>query len=194
MRPNLCHQTCATNSPWSPTPARSAEGACSTRAHASCRYVKLTQRLHTALNSIFFPPAAVPDAPSLPETVDEASASVLLKGLADEAEANFDFGSAATYHKERVSAARHVSSCWFDYATFLMRTGDAPFAEECSREAIALAPTSAEALLVHGGILASRGDCEGAEPFLKASLDVTTPTAARGARSPRRAPLAFAHG
>ncbi len=50
----------------------------------------------------------------------------------------------------------------YDYALFLMRTNDAPLAEECSRETIALMPTSGECLLAHGAILASRGDFESA--------------------------------
>jgi len=50
-------------------------------------------------------------------------------------------------------------------------------AEECSREAIALTPTSGECLLAHGSILASRGNLERAEVFLKAALEQTPDSA-----------------
>ena len=60
---------------------------------------------------------------------------------------------------------------WYDYGAFLMRTGDAAAAEEATREAIALTPASAECLLAHGAVLASRGNLAQAEVFLKARLD-----------------------
>ena len=136
-------------------------------------YVKLTQRLHQALNGIFFPPTEAPLAPSMPEQAEGASAHGVLGVLAAESEAIFDFANAATYHKERIASSKHSATAWYDYALFLMRTNDAPMAEECSREAIALTPQSAECLLAHGTILASRGSFEQAEVMLKSSLELT---------------------
>ena len=52
-----------------------------------------------------------------------------------------------------------------------MRSGDAPKAEECTREAVALNGIDAAALTAHGCVLAARGDLEGAEVFLKGALD-----------------------
>ena len=52
-----------------------------------------------------------------------------------------------------------------------MRSGDAPKAEECTREAVALNGIDAAALTAHGCVLAARGDFEGAEVFFKGALD-----------------------
>jgi tetratricopeptide (TPR) repeat protein len=82
-----------------------------------------------------------------------------------------DDAKAAVYHQERVASSPHSATAWYDYACFLMRTNDAPLAEECTREAIALSPASAECLLAHGTVLASRGNLEQAEVFLKAALE-----------------------
>ena len=138
-------------------------------------YVKLTQRLHQALNSTFFPPAIAPDAPSVPDQppIDPPSAASVLGSLASEMEMINQLGAAAGYHKERVAAAKYASAGWYEYAAFLMRVNDSPLAEECSREAIALTPNSSECLVAHGAILASRGNLEQAEVFLKAALDIT---------------------
>ena len=121
-------------------------------------YVKLTQRLHQALNSTFFPPAIAPDAPSVPDQppIDPPSAASVLGSLASEMEMINQLGAAAGYHKERVAAAKYASAGWYEYAAFLMRVNDSPLAEECSREAIALTPNSSECLVAHGAILASR--------------------------------------
>ena len=136
-------------------------------------YVKLTQRLHQALNETFFPPSEAPEAPSVPDQPEGAAAPAVLGSLAAEMETVFKFEQAATYHKERVATAKYNATGWLEYALFLMRTNEAPIAEECSREAVALTPTSAEVLFAHGSILASRGNLEQAEVFLKASLDIT---------------------
>lgn len=136
-------------------------------------YVKLTQRLHQALNATFFPPSDAPLAPSLPDQPEGAAAPAVLSTLAIEMESIFAFEQAATFHKERVTTAKHSAASWYDYALFLMRTNNAPLAEECSREAIALTPTSGECLFAHGAILASRGNLEQAEVFFKAALEQT---------------------
>jgi tetratricopeptide (TPR) repeat protein len=60
-----------------------------------------------------------------------------------------------------------------DVVEATMRVNDAPMAEECSREAIALSPATPDYLLAHGAILASRGNLEEAEVFLKSALDAT---------------------
>lgn len=136
-------------------------------------YVKLTQRLHQALNGIFFPPTEAPKAPNLPDQPEGAAAAAVLGALAKEAETVGDLAMAATYHKERVASSPHAAAAWYEYALFLMRTNDAPLAEECTREAIALTPQSAECLFAHGCVLAARGNLEQAEIFLKASLEQT---------------------
>ncbi len=136
-------------------------------------YVQLTQRLHKALNSVFFPPTEAAPAPSLPDQPEGAATAAVLGALADEMEMVFSFDAAATYHKERIASCKHLAAAWYEYALFLMRVNDAPMAEECSREAIALSPATAEYLLAHGAILASRGNFEQAEVFLKAALDAT---------------------
>jgi len=140
-------------------------------------YVTLTQRVHAALNAHFFPaaaPPAAPTAPDLPPELDGASPGAVLKALADEMESDFRFADAARLHQERVVSARDELASWYDYGVFLMRTGDAPKAEECTREAVALQGSDAEALTAHGCVLASRGDYEGAEVFFKGALDLNT--------------------
>ena len=82
------------------------------------------------------------------------------EGRAGAARARPALGGHGAEGRERVAAARHDATAWYDYALFLMRTNDAPMAEECSREAIALTPGSGECLLAHGAILASRGNLE----------------------------------
>ena len=134
-------------------------------------YVTLTQRLHMALNETFFPPSEAPKAPSLPDQPEGAAESAVLGALAAEMESVFNFGQAATYHKERIATARHNATAWYEYALFLMRTNELDTAVECSRESIALTPTSGECLRAHGAILAARGDLEQAEVFLKAGLE-----------------------
>ena len=111
-------------------------------------YVKLTQRLHQALNETFFPPPEAPPAPSLPDQPEGAAAPAVLGALAAEMEAVSNLPMADTYHKERIATARHNATAWYDYALFLMRTNDAPMAEECSREAIALRPKVAAACTI----------------------------------------------
>ena len=78
-------------------------------------YVTLTQRVHVALNALFFPPAAAPDAPSLPDAPpagkggeggEAAGAEAVLKALADEMELTFRLPAAARLHQERVVTAR----------------------------------------------------------------------------------------
>jgi len=169
--------------------------------------------VHVALNGLFFPPAAAPDAPSLPDAPSGGeggiSAEAVLKSLADEMEITFRLPAAARLHQERVvtaryepdpaltqprpspspspspsplrwlllahllpsPSARYELASWLDYSTFLMRSGDAPKAEECTREAVALNGIDAAALTAHGCVLAARGDLEGAEVFLKGALD-----------------------
>ena len=61
-----------------------------------------------------------------------------------------------------------------DYGCFLMRTNNAPKAEECSREAVALNAGDFDAVQLHGLVLGSRGNLEGAEPFLKSALEMKT--------------------
>ena len=74
-------------------------------------YVTLTQRVHVALNGLFFPPAAAPDAPSLPDAPPGGeggiSAEAVLKSLADEMELTFRLPAAARFHQERVVTARY---------------------------------------------------------------------------------------
>ena len=123
-------------------------------------YVQLTQRLHKALNGVFFPPTEAPTAPSAPDQSEGAATAAVLGALADEMELVFDYEAAATYHKERITTSKFLAPVWYDYALFLMRTNDAPMAEECSREAVALSPGTGEYLVAHGAILASRGNFE----------------------------------
>ena len=136
-------------------------------------YVQLTQRLHKALNGVFFPSTEAAPAPSLPDQPEGAATAAVLGALADEMEMVFSYDAAATYHKERIASCKHLAVAWYDYALFLMRVNDAPMAEECSREAIALSPATPDYLLAHGAILASRGNLEEAEVFLKSALDAT---------------------
>lgn len=136
-------------------------------------YVQLTQRLHKALNGIFFPPTEAPAAPSMPDQPEGVPMHIVLGALATEMEMVFAFEQANYYHKERITSSKHMASVWYDYALFLMRTNDLAMAEECSREAIALSPTTPEYLLAHGAILTSRGNMEEAEVFLKASLEAS---------------------
>ena len=70
------------------------------------------------------------------------------------------------------SAARYELASWLDYGTFLMRSGDAPKAEECTREAVALNGIDAAALTAHGCVLAARGDLEGAEVLVRVRVRV----------------------
>jgi len=134
-------------------------------------YVQLTQRLHKALNGVFFPPKEAATAPTLPDQPESATTAAVLGALAVEMETVFSYEAAATFHKERITSCKHHAAAWYDYALFLMRTNDAPMAEECSRESIALSPTTGEYLLAHGAILASRENFEQAEVFLKAALE-----------------------
>eukprot|EP00966_Prymnesium_polylepis_P099317 2300184-Prymnesium_polylepis.1 len=42
----------------------------------------------------------------------------------------FRFDKAAVYQQERVASCKYDATCWYDYALFLMRTGDMGKAEE----------------------------------------------------------------
>ena len=70
-------------------------------------YVKLTQRLHQALNGIFFPPTEAPKAPSLPDQPEGTAAHQVLGVLASEMESVGDDAKAAVYHQERVASSPH---------------------------------------------------------------------------------------
>lgn len=87
-------------------------------------------------------------------------------------EQTFRFDRAAVYQQERVASNKHDPTVWYDYALFLMRTNEPGKAEECTREALALAQTEFEYIFAHGLILATRGKLEDAEPFLKSALDM----------------------
>ena len=92
-----------------------------------------------ALNATFFPPTEAPIAPSAPDVADgDTDVVALLKALADENEGTLKYSAAEQYHLERVASAEHDPQVWMDYGCFLMRTNNAPKAEECSREAVAL--------------------------------------------------------
>lgn len=80
-----------------------------------------------------------------------------------EMEVLFRFEKAATYHHERVASCKYDATVWYDYALFLMRTGNSAQAEECTKEAIALQPGEFEYLFGHGCVLATRGNFSDAE-------------------------------
>ena len=46
-----------------------------------------------------------------------------------EMEVLFRFEKAATYHHERVASCKYDATVWYDYALFLMRTGNSAQAE-----------------------------------------------------------------
>jgi len=135
-------------------------------------YVTLTKQLHAALNQIFFPAVKPPTAPSAPDSLEGKGVKETLKVLATEMEIMFRFDKAAVYQQERVASCKYDATCWYDYALFLMRTGDMGKAEECTKEAIALQQGEFDYLFAHGCILATRGKYDDAEAYLKEALDL----------------------
>ncbi|MEW5299580.1 MAG: hypothetical protein WDW36_002581 [Sanguina aurantia] len=134
-------------------------------------YVLLLDQMHEALS-------ALTDSSPRPPPAPTPSASLLssLKGLADEQEAVGGGGEgvarAMTLHKRRLVAEKNPD-VWYDYATFMMRTGgppSLPASEEALREALALDSTHQPAMAALAGLLLQQG--QATDPIFLEAADV----------------------
>jgi tetratricopeptide (TPR) repeat protein len=105
-------------------------------------------------------------------------ADARLVRLASEAELFSRHADAQRHHQQRLVLAPRSAPAWCEYGAFLLRRGEAARGVECLREAVAVDPSSVQALVALGCVLmvhkeAPVGDAEDpALVFVRGALEI----------------------
>jgi tetratricopeptide (TPR) repeat protein len=136
-------------------------------------YVYLLDLMHRTINDMFSRGAVALE----PFEAEENKPESKWKRLAEEAEENGDFGTAAKYHQERLvheseEPGVDLQTPWYEYGEFLVRARDPAKAEQSFKEAIAIDINNLPSLIAYGLLLLSKKLYAEAEVFLQAAVDV----------------------